>query len=135
MTEQAELVFDENVIGTIATVNEDGSPWSSPLHMVTDGEYVYWFSKETTTHSQNIARDNRVSISLVSSDMSKGPKGVYVNGRAEVLSGDDDIRARRVAIKRLGSLPPVFDTAAANRLSLGRYSDEKSTGNCWYFYS
>ena len=135
MTEQAELVFDENVIGTIATVNEDGSPWSSPLHMVTDGEYVYWFSKETTTHSQNIARDNRVSISLVSSDMSKGPKGVYVNGRAEVLSGDDDIRARRVAIKRLGSLPPVFDTAAAYRLSLGRYSDEKSTGNCWYFYS
>ncbi|HMS92761.1 MAG TPA: pyridoxamine 5'-phosphate oxidase family protein [Candidatus Saccharibacteria bacterium] len=135
MTEEVQGVFDENVIGTIATINEDGSPWSSPLHMVTDGEYVYWFSKETTAHSQNIARDSRVSVSLVSSDMSKGPKGVYVNGRAEVLSGDDDIRARNVATKRLGSLPPVFDVATAYRLPLGQYDDEKSTGNCWYFYS
>lgn len=135
MTEQAQLVFDENVIGTVATINEDGSPWSSPLHMVTDGEYVYWFSKETTTHSQNIARDNRVSISLVSSDMSKGPKGVYVNGSAEKLTGDDDTHARTVAANRLGSLPPVFDVASAYRLPLGQFNDEKSTGNCWYFYS
>lgn len=135
MTEQARLIFDENILGMIATVNKDGSPWVSPLHMVTDGEYVYWFSKETTTHSENIVRDARVSLSIFSADTSKGPKGVYVNGRAEVLSGDDDIRARNVATKRLGSLPPVFDVAAAYRLPLGQYDDEKSTGNCWYFYS
>ena len=135
MTDQAQSVFDENVIGTVATVNEDGSPWVSPLHMVTDGEYIYWFSKETTIHSQNIARDGRVSLSLTSSDMSKGPKGVYVNGVAEKLSGDDDAGARAVAAKRLGSLPPVFDVASAYRLPLGTYDEQKSTGNCWYFYS
>ncbi len=135
MTDQAQLVFDENVLGTVATINEDGSPWASPLHVVTDGEYIYWFSKETTMHSQNLVRESRVSLAVFSPDESKGPKGVYVNGRAEKLTGDDDARARDVATKRLGSLPPVFDVAAAYRLPLGTYNEQKSTGNCWYFYS
>ena len=135
MTEQAKSIFDDNVLGVLATVNEDGSPWSTPLHVVTDGTAVYWFSKDTTMHSQNIARDGRVSLALFSPDESKGPKGVYINGRAEKLTGDDDKRAREVFIARVGSLPPVFATASAYRLLLGTYSDEKSTGNCWYFYS
>lgn len=135
MSEEVQAVFDENVLGTLATVNEDGSPWATPLHVVTDGEAIYWFSKETTIHSQNITRDSRVSLSLFSPDERKGPKGVYVNGNAETLTGDDEKRARTVAEGRLGSLPPVFAVASVYRLSLGRFSDEKSTGNCWYFYS
>ena len=135
MTDQAQAVFDENVLGVLATVTEDGAPWTSPLHVVTDGDYIYWFSKDTTVHSQNIARDARVSLSLFSPDESRGPKGVYINGRADKLAGEDDQLARQVATARLGSLPPVFDVASAYRLPLGTYSDEKSTGNCWYFYS
>lgn len=135
MTEQVRLLFEESVLGTLATVNEDGSPWSTPLHVVTDGEAVYWFSKEATVHSQNIARDERVSLSLFSPDESKGPKGVYVNGRVEKLAGGRDREAREVAMERLGSLPPVFAAASAYRLPLGMYSEEKSTGTCWYFYS
>ena len=135
MTEQAQAIFDQNVLGTLATVNEDGSPWASPLHVVTDGEAVYWFSKDATVHSQNIARDSRVSLSLFSPDESKGPKGVYINGRAEKLAGEGDARARQVFTARVGSLPPVFAAASAYQLPLGTYSDEKSTGNCWYFYS
>ena len=115
MTEQAQKIFDENVLGMIATVNEDGSPWISPLHMITDGEYIYWFSQEATTHSQNIARDGRISLSLFSTDTSKGPTGVYINGQAERLTGDGDQHARTVAAQRLGSLPSVFDTASAYR--------------------
>ena len=135
MTEQAQKIFDENVLGMIATVNEDGSPWISPLHMITDGEYIYWFSQEATTHSQNIARDGRISLSLFSTDTSKGPTGVYINGQAERLTGDGDQHARTVAVQRLGSLPSVFDTASAYRVSAGTLDDKKSTGNCWYFYS
>lgn len=58
MTDHVRLLFEENILGTLATVNDDGSPWSTPLHIVTDGEAVYWFSKETAVHSQNITRDN-----------------------------------------------------------------------------
>lgn len=135
MDQKIRTIFDEAVLGALATRNEDGSPWVSPLHVVTDGDYVYWFSKSLTQHSQNIDRDPRVSLTLFSPDESGGPKGVYVNGSAEKLVGDEDVVARQVATERLGTLPPVFDVAAAYRLPLGQFDGQKSTGNCWYFYS
>ncbi len=135
MTEQAQVVFDENVLAVLATVNEDGSPWATPVHIATDGEYVYWFSHELTVHSQNVARDARISVSLFSPDESRGPKGVYVNGSAEKLAGEQVDTARQVFTNRIGTLPPVFATASAYRLPLGQFNEEKSTGSCWYFYS
>lgn len=135
MTEQAQQVFAENVLATLATVHADGTPWSTPVHVATDGEYVYWLSKESTLHSQNIARDARVSLTLFSTDESRGPKGVYVNGKASLLAGDSERAGRGVVSARIGGLPPAFAAAKAYRLPVGVYSDEKSTGNCWYFYS
>ena len=135
MTEQAQAIFNANVLGTLATINSDGSPWSTPVHVATDGTYVYWFSKETTQHSMNIAGDNRVSLTLFSPDESKGPKGVYVNGRAELLAGERTDEARAVFTTRLGILPPIFQVASAYRLPVGALQEEKSTSNCWYFYS
>lgn len=135
MREQAQFVFDENVIGVIATVNEDGSPWATPVHMAADDAYVYWFSKETRVHSQNIARDGRVSLSLFSPDDSKGPKGIYINGRAEKLLDKQDEIAREVFIARTHVPAGVLAAETAYRLPLGTYNEQKSTGNCWYFYS
>ena len=132
---QANELFAENVLATLATVNADGSPWGTPVHVATGGEYVYWFSKESTVHSQNIARDPRVSLTLFSPDESRGPKGVYVNGQVELLSGDSEQTAREIIGTRLGGFPPAFAAAKAYRLPIGVYNAEKSTGNCWYFYS
>ena len=132
---QANELFAENVLATLATVNADGSPWGTPVHVATGGEYVYWFSKESTVHSQNIARDPRVSLTLFSPDESRGPKGVYVNGQVELLRGDSEQAAREIIGMRLGSFPPAFAAAKAYRLPIGVYNAEKSTGNCWYFYS
>jgi uncharacterized protein YhbP (UPF0306 family) len=135
MTDQAQAIFDSNVLAVLATTNQDGSPWATPVHVATDGVYVYWFSHDTTVHSQNIERDARISLSLFSTDESKGPKGVYINGTAERIDGELVDVAREVFTKRIGVLPPVFATASAYRLPVGEFSEEKSTGNCWYFYS
>ena len=135
MTDQAQAIFDESVLGTLATVNQDGSPWATPVHVATDGEAVYWFSHETTVHSRNIERDQRVSLALFSPDESRGPKGVYINGRAEKLDQPRADRAREVFTARIGTLPPIFQTAQAYRLPVGELNAEKSTGKCWYFYS
>ena len=132
---QVNELFAENILATLATVNADGTPWSTPLHVASDGEYVYWFSKESTVHSQNITRDPRVSLTLFSPDESRGPKGVYVNGQVELLRGDSEQAAREIIGMRLGSFPPAFAAAKAYRLPIGVYNAEKSTGNCWYFYS
>ena len=132
---QVNELFAENILATLATVNADGTPWSTPLHVASDGEYIYWFSKESTVHSQNITRNPRVSLTLFSPDESRGPKGVYVNGQVELLSGDSEQAAREIIGMRLGGFPPAFAAAKAYRLPIGVYNAEKSTGNCWYFYS
>ena len=110
---QVNELFTENILATLATVNADGTPWGTPLHVATDGEYVYWFSKESTVHSQNIARDARVSLTLFSPDESRGPKGVYVNGQAELLRDDSEETAREIIGTRLGGFPPAFAAAKA----------------------
>ena len=132
---QVNELFAENILATLATVNADGTPWSTPLHVASDGEYIYWFSKESTVHSQNIARNPRVSLTLFSPDESRGPKGVYVNGQVELLRADSEQAAREIIGTRLGGFPPAFAAAKAYRLPIGAYNAEKSTGNCWYFYS
>ncbi len=137
MTDEARAILQNNVLGTIATVNEDGSPWATPVHVFYDeaNEAVYWFSHETTQHSLNLARDARVSLSLFSPDESQGPKGVYLNGRAEMLDAGKTAAAKQVVVARLTTLPPIFDTATAYMLQIGNYNRGKSTRNCWYFYT
>lgn len=135
MIEQTQSIFNENILGVLGTVNEDGSPWATPLHIVADDQAVYWFSSETAVHSQNIVRDSRVSLSLFSPDESQGPKGVYVNGSAEKMTGEDVQKARDVFAERIGAFPAAFEAASAYRLPIGELDAEKSTGSCWYFYS
>lgn len=133
--EQIKAIFDESVVGALATVNDDGSPWISPLHVVLGNGHIYWFSTEDKMHSRNIARDSRVSLTHFSRDTSGGPKGVYVNGRTELLDASGRKEAYELFERRLGSVPSVFKNASAYRLPLGEFSEKKSTGNCWYFYS
>ena len=135
MTEDVQAIFDDTLIGSIATVNEDGSPWISPVHIVTDGEAVYWFSKETVQHSLNVARDPRVSLTLFSSDLSRGPKGIYINGIVTKLDVAETTEARKLLEAKIGFLPPNFVDATGYRLKIGEINRGKSTGNCWYFYT
>ena len=130
-----EQIFKDNLIGSIATLNQDGSPWVTPVHIVADENAVYWFSKETVQHSQNVARDPRVSLTLFSSDLSKGPKGVYVNGTVSKLDVASTTEAKQLLEAKIGFIPPNFVDATAYRLEFGELNRGKSTGNCWYFYS
>lgn len=135
MEEKMKAVFDESVVGVLATVKEDGSPWSSPLHLVLGDGFVHWFSTEDKVHSLNIARDPRVSLVHFSRDTSGGPKGIYINGKAELLDAEGRQETYQLFEKRLGSVPSTFDKASAYRLPIGQFDEHKSTGNCWYFYS
>lgn len=135
MNEQAKTIFDNNVIGALATINEDGSPLATPLHMVLGEDAVYWFSKETTVHSQNITRDPRASLTLFSTDTSRGTQGVYISGEAALVDSSGRGAVYELFKKRLGTVPAAFDNFSAYRLPIGTFSEQKSTGNCWYFYS
>lgn len=128
-------ILAENLVGSIATINDDGSPWVTPVHIFSDEKAVYWFSLEDKQHSRNIERDARVSLTLFSPDASRGPKGVYVNGTAEKLDETATAEAKQLMTAKIGTVLPVFETATGYRLPLGELDTDKSVGNCWYFYT
>jgi len=135
MPNEVQTILAENLIGAIATVNEDGSPWVSPVHIVSDDNTVYWFSKETVQHSLNIARNPKVSLTLFSTNLEKGPKGVYINGEAVKLSVEATTEAKKLLEAKIGHLPKNFIESTAYGLRIGELNRGKSTGNCWYFYT
>ena len=135
MNEEAKAILSENILGTVATINEDGSPWTTPIHVFSDDEAVYWFSNEDKLHSINIDRDPRVSLALFSPDLSRGPQGVYVSGFATKLDDESTAAAKQLMVAKIGKIPPHFEQATGYRLEIGQLNSGKSNGNCWYFYS
>lgn len=135
MNDNIREILDGSIIGSIATVNRDGSPWSTPIHVFSDDDSLYWFSMEDKQHSVNISRDPRVSLTLFSQDTSEGPKGVYVNSEAIKLDNEAAEMAREVVVSRLGKIPSAFEGAAAYKLPMGNLDNDRSNGNCWYFYT
>lgn len=128
-------ILAENYVGCIATVNDDGSPWATPLHMASDGQYVYWFSEEKERHSKNHERDNRVSLALYAPEGGAHKEGIYLNGRVERLDASEWAKVKDLLIERLGFSLATFDSGAAYRMPIGTFDEQKSSGNCWYFYS
>lgn len=133
--ESIKRVFAENYVGCIATVNEDGAPWATPLHMASDGEYMYWFSNETEQHALNHVRDDRVSLALYAPEGGPHKEGIYLNGYVERIDKSRWQEIKELLERRLGFTLSTFSTGAAYRMPIGTYDEQKSTGNCWYFYS
>lgn len=135
MNEEVKDIFSNNIVGTVATINEDGSPWVSPVHIVSDESYAYWFSMEDKQHSKNIDRDPRVSLTLFSPDLSKGPQGLYINGVATKLDVAATTEAKKLLEAKIGFLPQSFVDATGYSVKIGELNRGKTTGNCWYFYT
>lgn len=126
-------ILAENMVGTLATLNEDGSPWATPVHIIQHDGYVYWFSKDTHQHSENIVRDPRVSVALWSKN--EGTKGVYINGTAERLEGEKAAEAFAMVKEKFGSVPPVYENTSPYRMEIGTLNRGKSSEKRWYFYT
>ena len=135
MQPAAKQILGDNVVGSIATINSDGSPWVTPVHIFSDEAAVYWFSMEDKQHSVNIERDPRVSLTLFSPDATRGTKGVYINGHAERLDPEATASAKQLMAAKIGLIIPPLKEATGYKLPIGQFNETKSTGNCWYFYS
>ena len=131
--ENIKTILAENIVGTLATIDADGSPWATALHIFTDDEALYWFSADTHQHSQNIDRDGRVSVALFSKE--DGSKGAYISGVATKLNEAETTKAQQIVIDLFGKIPPVFENTSGYRLPLGENNSSKSSENRWYFYT
>lgn len=131
--ENIKNILASNLIGTVATLNEDGSPWATPVHIFADDAAVYWFSKIDHQHSQNAVRDPRVSVSLWSKE--NGQRGAYISGTVRVLDEAETESAKQIVKDTIGMVPPVFENTSAFRLEIGQVNTSKTVENRWYFYT
>lgn len=87
----ARAILDSNLYMVLATADETGRPWVSPVYFAADGyTHFYWVSSPTATHSRNIAARPEVSIVVFNSQVPIGTgQGVYMSASAEEVTGAD----------------------------------------------
>ena len=91
----ARAIIDANLYMTLATADESGRPWASPVYFaVEDYREFIWVSRPESTHSRNLAVRPELAIAIFDSRVPINTgQGVYVSGVAEELTGSDAERA------------------------------------------
>lgn len=78
---------------TIATVRADGFPQATTVSFVNDGDKIYFGTSAHSQKARNIARDERVSVTVNPTYKSWGEiKGLSLGGRARRVTGADELR-------------------------------------------
>ena len=92
LAQQARDILDRIRFIVLGTIDEDGRTRTSPVYFVPHGyEDFYWVSNPASHHSQNLARDNRLSGVVFDSTVTPGPDtgAVYVTGTAREIPKDE----------------------------------------------
>lgn len=125
-------ILEHNPVGVLATINADGTPWTTPLHLLYDQHYVYWISASRARHSQNVAVRPQASLSIWSPDETKGLTGLFIQSHADLADSAETERVHKAFADRFGAVSPTLSGAAAYRMAIGKLDAQKSFGNCYY---
>lgn len=82
----------------------DDQPWVCNVWFATDEEMnIYWFSSLTRRHSDEVIKNPKVAAAIVLPQTPEDPpRGLQVEGTAEVLTREEDIsKARSVYEERI----------------------------------
>lgn len=98
----ARAIIDSTLYMVLATADESGRPWVSPVYFAADGYTdFYWVSSPMATHSRNIAARPEVSIVVFNSQVPIGAgQGVYMSALAEEVTGADIERGIEIFSRR-----------------------------------
>ena len=86
----AEAIIQANEYLILATADETGTPWSSPVWFATaDNREFFWVSSPTARHSRNLAVRPELAFSIFDSQQVPGTgRGVYVSAIAAEVPED-----------------------------------------------
>lgn len=98
----AQDLIDRNWYLTLATADQAGQPWASPVWYAHTGyKEFFWVSSPDTRHSRNITARPQVSIVIFDSSLPPGAtQAVYLSAAAEVVTGPGLQRHLRVYSRR-----------------------------------
>ncbi len=86
----AEAIIQANEYLILATADDTGSPWSSPVWFATaDNREFFWVSSPEARHSRNLAVRPELAFSIFDSTQVPGTgRGVYVSAFAAEVPDD-----------------------------------------------
>jgi len=86
----ARSIVDTNRFMTLATADESGLPWASPVwYAPADYRELYWVSSPEARHSRNLAQRPQLAIVIFDSHEPGGWKALYMSAVAEQLTDVD----------------------------------------------
>lgn len=98
----ARTIVDDNVYMVLGTADEAGRPWVSPVYYAPSRDReLFWVSDPSARHSRNIEARPEISVVIFDSRQPVGTgQGVYLEARAEQVSGADVARGVEVFSRR-----------------------------------
>jgi hypothetical protein len=119
LVDKARKEINDRMYLTLATVDENSSPWNAPVYSAFDENYnFYWMSAVTSQHSKNIRFNNKTFSVIYDSTVPEGTGfGVYLRGDSyELNSNDVDEIKHGIAVMgtriHRSDLPPPSDYLA-----------------------
>ncbi len=100
--EKARSIIDSISYITVATVDDRGQPWNTPVagfHF--DNDYTfYWASWADNQHSKNIRSNGKAFIAVYDSTPTDGPtNGVYIQAEAFELADEQEVMQAALVFK------------------------------------
>lgn len=116
--ERARYVVEQGIHMVIATADESGKPWVSPVFYCFDDQYnLYWVSSKNADHSAYIRGRPEVAIVIF------GPvppdnrfDGVYFDARARELESPEEI-AEAITVLASRPQPDKFTTRSIDQVT------------------
>ncbi len=107
---KAREILKNNIYCTLATVNTDGGPWASPVYYCIDPQHsLYFISKTSSIHVQNMRNINTVSFAIFDSRQKEGMgNGIQGIGIATELRGTEIVEGLKWYRTSFATLSKAF---------------------------
>lgn len=137
--EYALSVVDKCEYATLATVNDDGSPYCIPISIVRNGDEIYFHCAVSGQKIDNIKRDNRVCLTCVGDTYlpkdeftAKYESAVIFGTAYEIIDDAEKIAAMKLLCEKYTmDYMPNFDsevTRSIKRTAVWKIKIEQITG-------
>jgi PPOX class probable F420-dependent enzyme len=121
--EDVRRILDGKNFATVATLDANGSPHTSVVWFLRDGDHLLFSTKVNRVKARNIARDPRVALSVF--ELDNPYSSVDVRGTAELILDEGKALPQQVSMKYLGEPPPP--EPAGDERYIVRITPEKIT--------
>lgn len=127
---QIEEILKKEQVGTLATINEDGTPYATPVHFVFENGRLYMHGLPSGQKIENIRRNGSVSFMAyhmngllldeneIPCDTNTAYQSVIVSGNASLLV---DLNAKKSVLESIVAkyTPQLLDKALPEKMVKG----------------